>query len=110
VALTRNQNDSLLILPNSRINPAQLAWRPNVLTLSCKNRLTCRAEEAARLLPQQTRSGGSELQRTCRARAVRAARGGAPPGQLTGGFCQLVRAVGPPFLTRIKLRFIVALP
>src|SRR6185503_11293609 len=70
--------------------------RPNVLTLSCKNRLTRLPREAARLLPRQTRSGGSELQRTCRARAVRAAQGGSPPGQRTGGFCQLVRAVGPP--------------
>src|ERR1043165_6023297 len=66
-----------------------------MLTLSCKNRLTCAPQEAARRLPRLTRSGGSELQPTCRARAVRAARGGAPPGQRTGGVCQLVRAVRP---------------
>jgi len=46
--------------------------------------------EAAGRLPRLTRSGRSDLQPTCRARAVRAARGGAPPGQRTGGFCQLV--------------------
>src|ERR1051326_5918131 len=58
---------------------------PNVLTLSCKHRLTCLPREAARRLPRLTRSGGSELQPTCRARAVRAARGGSPPGHRTGG-------------------------
>src|ERR1043166_4938041 len=66
---------------------------PNVFTLSCKNRLTCLPREAARRLPRLTRNGKSELQPPCRARAVRAAGGGAPPGQRTGGFCQLVRAV-----------------
>src|ERR1043165_1134482 len=66
---------------------------PNVLTLSCKNRLPCLPREAARRLPRPTRSGRSELQPTGRGRAVRAARGGAPPGQRTGGFCQLVRVV-----------------
>src|ERR1043165_2721285 len=35
--------------------------RPNVLTLSCKNRLTCLPREAARRLPRPTRSGTSEL-------------------------------------------------
>src|ERR1043165_8077324 len=45
----------------------------NVLTLSCKNRLKCLPRKAARLLPRQTRSGGSELPRTWRARAARAA-------------------------------------
>jgi len=72
----------------------------NVLTLSCKNRLTCERREAARRLPRPTRSGRSELQPACRARAVRAARGGAPPGQRTGGFCQLVRTVGQPLAMR----------
>src|ERR1043165_4675304 len=48
----------------------------NVLTLSCKNRLTCMAREAARRLPRLTRSDRSELQPTCRVRAVGAARGG----------------------------------
>src|ERR1043165_2868272 len=64
-----------------------------MLTLSCKNRLTCAPQEAARRLPRLTRSGGRELQPGCRARACGAAGGGAPPGQRTGGFCQLVRAV-----------------
>src|ERR1051325_11242915 len=68
--------------------------RANAITLSCKNRLTCLAQEAARRLPRPTRSGRSELQPPCRARAVRVARGAPPPGQRTGGFCQLVRTVG----------------
>src|ERR1043165_5070619 len=67
----------------------------NVLTLSCKNRLTCLPRKAARRLPRPTRSGRSGLQPAGRARAVRRARGGAAPGQQTGGFCQLVRAVRP---------------
>jgi hypothetical protein len=37
---------------------------PNVLTLSCKNRLTCAPREAAGRLPRPTRSGRSELQPT----------------------------------------------
>ena len=34
----------------------------NVLTLSCKSRLTCLPREAARRLPRLTRSGGSDVQ------------------------------------------------
>jgi hypothetical protein len=34
----------------------------NVLTLSCKSRLTCRPREAARRLPRPERSGTSEMQ------------------------------------------------
>src|ERR1041385_8835266 len=49
---------------------------PNVLTLSCKTRLTGLPQEAARRRPRLTRSGRSEVQPACRARAVRAARGG----------------------------------
>ena len=73
----------------------ELLGPANVITLSCKGRLPCRAKGAARRLPRLRRSGRSELQPTCRARAVRAARGGSPPGQRTGGFCQLVRTVSP---------------
>jgi len=68
----------------------QHTGRPNVFTLSCKNRLPCMCREAARRLPRPTRSRRSELQPTWRARAVRAARGGSPPSQRIGGFCQLV--------------------
>src|ERR1043165_8398867 len=35
--------------------------QPNVLTLSCKSRLTCEPRKAARRLPRPTRSGRSEL-------------------------------------------------
>src|ERR1043165_9465142 len=67
--------------------------RANVLTLSCKNRLTCLPRKAARRLPRPTRSGRGALQPKGRVRAGRAARGAAPPGQRAGGFCQLVSAV-----------------
>src|ERR1043165_363823 len=40
------------------------AGRPNVLTLSCKNRLTRMAKKAALRLPRPTRSSRSELQPT----------------------------------------------
>jgi|ERR1043165_441995 hypothetical protein len=40
----------------------QLLRPPNVLTLSCKSRLTRLPREAARRLPRLTRSGRSELQ------------------------------------------------
>jgi len=80
----RGMNVLAFVISHCSHNP------PNVLTLSCKNRLKCLSRGAARRLPRLTRSGGSELQPTWRARAVRAARGGAPPGQRTGGFCQLV--------------------
>src|ERR1043165_2079119 len=81
--------------------------RPNVRTLSCKNRLTRLPHEAARRRPRLNpsgtaattprrpvaRGGRGDRRRAGAARAVRAARGGSPPGQRTGGFCQLVRAV-----------------
>jgi len=53
---------------------------PNVLTLSCKSRLTCLLRRAARRLPRPTPSGRSELQPTWRGRAVGAARGGSAAG------------------------------
>ena len=66
--------------------------RPNVITLSCKNRLPCLPRKAARRLPRLTQRQERTAAGVTRA-AVRAARGGSPPGQRTGGFCQLVRAV-----------------
>src|ERR1043165_4500244 len=45
----------------ARILPEMFPYPPNVLTLSCKNRLMCLPREAARRLPRPTRSGRSEL-------------------------------------------------
>src|ERR1041384_1065283 len=61
----------LITVPTPDGRGALAHGRANVLTLSCKTRLTCLPRKAARRLPRLTRSGRSELQLACRARADR---------------------------------------
>src|ERR1043165_1026795 len=76
----------------------------NVFTLSCKSRLPCLPREAARRLPRLTHAvAGANCSRRDARVQFAPPEAAPPPGQRTGGFCQLVRAVGRLGSQRIVL-------
>ena len=71
--------------------------RPNVLTLSCKSRPPCGAHRGVVAAATERTSEGAMCGRHA-AVQLEPPEAAPPPGQRTGGFCQLVRAVRPLLL------------